>query len=1517
MKTLIAVVCFLFANTIYGQYTITWALTSNKNQVTTGADAASVITGSMVPGSVFAAGSHNTDGFQCSISSGNWPDVPTDGLHIDFPLSPNGNVDVVLSGVTLTARTSGGSGNSMVSLAYQANGAGPWIPFGTPQVAPSGGSNNLSFGAVNKKFFAGKTYVIRMYVYAQGTSTTSSRNVRIKSVVFNGTIVNPAGTQPTVATNTAIATGRYTATATGTVTPGTLLVAESGFAWSTSVNPTARLTTKVISATTTGAISGSIAGLSAGTLYYVRAYTISESLDTLYGAQLQFTTNPPVAPILTTAPISNILSHRATSGGNITDSGGVAVTQRGIVWKAGSNPLLGVDFSAQSGAGSGSYATLMNNLTPATNYCVKAYAINAIGTSYGNEICFTTAAPTPVLVTSTQSLNMGSVVVNTSSAVQSYTLTGSVLSPANGTITITAPAGFLISTSAGSGFASTLNIPYTGGVLGPITIYVSFSPTLFGNYSGTITHSGGGATGVNIDNVVVTGIGIQSPGDLSNTGTDFWVGYGFQALMNGSNGQDMVLYLSSKQDAVVTVEIPGTGYTATYNVQANVALATNPIPKTGAFDARLNATGTLNKAIHVYSNGVPIAVWAHIYANSSSGATMVLPTNTWGTEYTALTVGGLTNNSVPHSFFFVMASEDNTIVDITPSADITAAVGGTTAIYPAGVTFSVTLNKGQVFNALGKLITSTNGADLTGSKIKARDCKKIAVFTGNGRVLLTIGGCSLGNGGSDNLIQQMFPKAAWGTKYLTVPFREMEAGLVRIVVSDPTTVVKLNGTPISGLVNGFYYHIETDTTNLIESDKPVMVAQYIATNTCNGTGLPQNPSTGANGDPEMVILSPVQQAINDVTVYSPSAYNIQSNYINVIVKNTGVSSFQLDGVNVSSLFQVHQKDPNYSYTVFTGLASGVHRLTSSEPFNAIAYGYSNNSNNESYGYNAGTYLKDLSTRMIVSNPYAVNDIATTCKNNPFKFRVALPLTPASINSLTWDFNNNPNISPNIQVVQNAPLTSDSTFTVDGNVFYVYTLATPYTFNAAGTYPVKVLANATSADGCVGVKEYSFDIIVKDGVTADFAGNLNICQGASVSLNDASNGNGNTINAWRWDFGDGSATQITQNITHQYNVAGPYTVTHRAISDIGCYADVSKTINVAAPPVASFTVGNPRCVNTSVTFTNTSTIASGTITKWTWNFNNPATPGNVVVNTGAAQTSTYAAANTYTATLQVESALGCVSNTASQTFTVSQTTADFNINATPTCINTNVTFTDASTAPGSSINTWAWNFGSAGTSTSQNPAAVSYTTAGTVNVSLTATSAGGCVGTVTKQVVVQAPLAAPVIDCKDSSYNAVTFGWSAVPGATGYQVSTNGGLSFTTPSSGATGLTHMVTGLAPSTPVILTVRAVGGLACQQSTATVTCRSSLPQLEVFVPNTFTPNGDGRNDVLKVFNNYLKSIDMKIFNQWGELIFTTTDNNKGWDGTAKGKLQPVGVYIYVLQAILQDGTVINKKGSVNLIR
>jgi gliding motility-associated-like protein len=89
------------------------------------------------------------------------------------------------------------------------------------------------------------------------------------------------------------------------------------------------------------------------------------------------------------------------------------------------------------------------------------------------------------------------------------------------------------------------------------------------------------------------------------------------------------------------------------------------------------------------------------------------------------------------------------------------------------------------------------------------------------------------------------------------------------------------------------------------------------------------------------------------------------------------------------------------------------------------------------------------------------------------------------------------------------------------------------------------------------------------------------------------------------------------------------------------------------------------------------------------------------------------------------------------------------------------------------------------------------------------------------------------------------------------------------------------------------------------------------DIFVPNVFSPNGDGKNDLLRVYGNYIKKVEMHIFNQWGQLITTINSTTHGWDGTHKGKAQPVGVYVYVLKAELNNGKTVNMKGSVTLIR
>jgi gliding motility-associated-like protein len=89
------------------------------------------------------------------------------------------------------------------------------------------------------------------------------------------------------------------------------------------------------------------------------------------------------------------------------------------------------------------------------------------------------------------------------------------------------------------------------------------------------------------------------------------------------------------------------------------------------------------------------------------------------------------------------------------------------------------------------------------------------------------------------------------------------------------------------------------------------------------------------------------------------------------------------------------------------------------------------------------------------------------------------------------------------------------------------------------------------------------------------------------------------------------------------------------------------------------------------------------------------------------------------------------------------------------------------------------------------------------------------------------------------------------------------------------------------------------------------------DVFVPNVFSPNNDGKNDLLLVYGNYIDKIEMRIFNQWGQQVALINSRTQGWNGTHNGTPQPVGVYMYVLRATMTDGRTIDMKGSVTLIR
>ena len=116
--------------------------------------------------------------------------------------------------------------------------------------------------------------------------------------------------------------------------------------------------------------------------------------------------------------------------------------------------------------------------------------------------------------------------------------------------------------------------------------------------------------------------------------------------------------------------------------------------------------------------------------------------------------------------------------------------------------------------------------------------------------------------------------------------------------------------------------------------------------------------------------------------------------------------------------------------------------------------------------------------------------------------------------------------------------------------------------------------------------------------------------------------------------------------------------------------------------------------------------------------------------------------------------------------------------------------------------------------------------------------------------------------------------------------------------------------------VVTVSAVNGTATCFATAALKV-IVLPNLPVYIPNSFSPNGDGNNDVFQIYGEGIKTIDLKIFNRWGELVYESNNQFEGWDGRYKGEMQNPAVFTYYTTIQFLNNKEIERKGTVTIIR
>jgi gliding motility-associated-like protein len=327
-----------------------------------------------------------------------------------------------------------------------------------------------------------------------------------------------------------------------------------------------------------------------------------------------------------------------------------------------------------------------------------------------------------------------------------------------------------------------------------------------------------------------------------------------------------------------------------------------------------------------------------------------------------------------------------------------------------------------------------------------------------------------------------------------------------------------------------------------------------------------------------------------------------------------------------------------------------------------------------------------------------------------------------------------------------------------------------------------------------------------------------------------------------------------------------------------------------------------CSSPRVQFTNTSKFKAGGPVQFGWDFGDGTT-----FNGRNPPVHNYAATGTYTVKLVVTDTTACNSpDSVIKTVDIN----GFQVNAAFTIKDTVCGLTITMQNTSTNVQTYAWDFGDGGTSTQPAPTHT-YSAPGTYTVSLFTYNPLSCNG-------------------KDSMIRVVTFknkpkaDFSHTPDPP----LPNEPIQFTNQSNGATsylwkfGYNDQTS--TNANPSHLYTRSGKFDVCLVAYNDEGCTDTLckPVDAVIdriadVPNAFTPNGDGKNDILYVHGAAIQQFSFKLFDRWGHLIFETTSLDRGWDGNYNGQPSPTEGYAYLLDVTFTDGVTLVKKGNITLLR
>lgn len=462
---------------------------------------------------------------------------------------------------------------------------------------------------------------------------------------------------------------------------------------------------------------------------------------------------------------------------------------------------------------------------------------------------------------------------------------------------------------------------------------------------------------------------------------------------------------------------------------------------------------------------------------------------------------------------------------------------------------------------------------------------------------------------------------------------------------------------------------------------------------------------------------------------------------------------------------------------------------------------------------------------------------------------------------------------------------------------------PFTFSSAGIKNVH--CSFSTEYGCT--SELDTIINVLQSPVASFSLEDG-CQNELLSFTSTSTIEEGEIVAWNWGFQD-QAFEGGDFMTYAFNEWGTLSAVLTVTADNGCSSTVEEFLTILPSPQVSL-FSSPACVGQEVAFDAIVELSAGEVQAYQWNFDVDSLSTNV-----ASAVYHFDAAGQYTVRLSAFASNGCVGVGENEISVYDNPEIDFAIDQSAFCAGEYIQIIDLSsvTAP-SQLNTWEWYLDNTQVSNEQNAGFV-IDAPGLYVLRLKVTSNHGCVTdsiTATSIQINPNPIAgfhlredevfmsSPKVHIENTSSEDVT-SWLYAFGDGEYAAFSEGHYTYST--WGNYTVTQIVTNVFGCTDTAY--RTIG---------------VSEELLVYIPNAFTPDGNGNNDVFKpVFHGAeVLEYEFFIFDRWGKVVFFTKDIEGCWDGSVDGYFAQDGVYNWTMKVRSKDQPVLDvQQGTVTLLR